>query len=252
MMAARNFAIYAATVLWSLLFWVTATVPVILLYLLLPKPRRRHYMRIVMLWFGRSIVRGVWRPFFRVRYEDRTGGSREPGIVVANHRAATDAFLVSEPGLSFAQTVNGWPMRLPLIGWGARLAGYLNITDWDYDTLRARAEEILNSGDMIVAFPEGTRSESRTMAPFRSGIFRVAVDLGLPVYMLCIAGNEYMPDRSFRFREFHDLSIRFLEPLPREEIRRCATAYVLKQKVFRRMTEELASMDAALGYENQV
>ena len=143
-------------------------------------------------------------------------------------------------------------MRLPLIGWGARLAGYLNITDWDYDTLRARAAEILRSGDMIVAFPEGTRSESRTMVPFRSGIFRVAVDLGLPVYMLCIAGNEYMPDRSFRFREFHDLLIRFLEPLPREEIRRCATAYVLKQKVFRRMTEELASMDAALGYENQV
>ena len=252
MIVLRSFAIYFSTVFFMVLYWLVLLIPTLIVFCL-PTECRQHLLRVLLLGFGKFTIRVAWRPFFRVDYRDLSGGgSLEPGIIIVNHRAATDAFLVSEPGLSFAQTVNGWPMRLPLIGWGARLAGYLNITDWDYDTLRARAEEILKSGDMIVAFPEGTRSESRTMVPFRSGIFRVAVDLGLPVYMLCIAGNEYMPDRSFRFREFHDLLIRFLEPLPREEIRRCATAYVLKQKVFRRMTEELASMDAALGYENQV
>ena len=244
----RSIAIYLVTLLWALVFWLAALLPVLAL-LLLPAARRRHRMRVILLWFGVSTVRFAWRPFFKVRYEDRTGGVRTPGIVVADHRSAIDGFLVSMPGLSMAQTVNDWPLRLPIIGQVARAAGYLNITNWDFDTLRARACEVFAAGDMIVSYPEGTRSECRAMNPFHSGIFRVAQESAVPVYMLCIAGNEHMPDRKFRFREFRDLAVRFLGPLPAEEVRRCATAYVLKKKVFQRMTEELASMDAELDHE---
>jgi len=248
MILLRSIAIYLTTFLWSLMFWLAALLPALTL-MTLPAARRRHGMRVILLWFGLSTVRFAWRPFFRIRFEDRTGGVRGPGIVVANHRSAIDGFLVSLPKLSMAQTVNDWPLRLPIIGQVARAAGYLNITNWDYDTLRSRAEEVFASGDLIVSYPEGTRSESRRMNPFRSGIFHVAMDSGVPVYLLCIAGNEYMPDRKFRFREFRDLRVRFLGPLPPEEIRRCATAYALKLKVFRRMTEELASLDAELDDE---
>lgn len=244
----RSITIYLATALWALLFWV-AVLPILAVASLLPAEKRRHLVRVVLLRFGRSIVRFVWRPFFKVEYRDLTGGVREPGIVVANHRSAIDAFLVSLPGLSMAQTVNSWPLRLPIIGWVARFAGYLNITGWDYEMLKARTEGILGVGDMIVSYPEGTRSESRKMNPFRSGIFRAAMDLGVPVYMLCIAGNQHMPDRKFRFREFRDLQVRFLKPIPAAEVRECPTAYVLKMKVFRIMNEELASMDAELENE---
>lgn len=244
----RSIAIYLATFLWALIFWLTVLVPLLCIGLL-PAERRRHLMRVMLLAFGRSTVRFAWRPFFKVEYLDRTGGIREPGIVVANHRSAIDAFLVSLPKLSMAQTVNGWPLRLPVIGWGARFAGYLNITEWDYEALRSRAAGVLETGDMIVSYPEGTRSESRRMNPFRSGIFRVAMDMGLPVYMLCIAGNEHMPDRKFRFREFRDLKVRFLAPIPAAEVRSCPSAYVLKMKVFLLMKEELASMDAELENE---
>ncbi len=244
----RSIAIYLATFLWALVFWLAALPPVLAVSLL-PAKRRRHCLRVILLWFGLSTVRFAWRPFFRVRFEDRSDGVRVPGIVVANHRSAIDGFLVSLPGLSMAQTVNDWPLRLPIIGHVARAAGYLNITNWDYETLRSRAAEVLASGDPIVSYPEGTRSESRRMNPFRSGIFHVAMEMNVPVYLLCIAGNEYMPDRKFRFREFRDLAIRFLGPLPPGELRQCATAYALKVKVFRRMTEELASLDAELDHE---
>ena len=248
MILLRSTAVYLATFLWALIFWVTLLLPVLAVSFL-PAAKRRHCMRVILLWFGLSTVRFAWRPFFRIRFEDRTVSVRKPGIVIANHRSAIDGFLVSLPKLSMAQTVNDWPLRLQVIGLVARAAGYLNITNWDYDTLRSRAEEVLASGDPIVSYPEGTRSESRTMGPFRSGIFHVAMDLKMPVYLLCIAGNEYMPDRKFRFREFRDLAVRFLGPLPEEEIRDCATAYALKMKVFRRMTEELASLDAELDHE---
>ena len=90
------------------------------------------------------------------------------------------------------------------------------------------------------------------MNPFHSGIFQVAKDLEVPVYMLCIAGNEYMPDRKFRFREFRDLAIRLLEPVSKEEVCQSASAYVLKKKIFRRMEEELAEMDKELDHEKTI
>lgn len=241
----RSAAIYFFTLTYWVIFWILLLPPV-LVALCFPAKKRRHLLRLFLLWFGRSMVRLVWRPFFRVDYRDRTDGTREPGIIVVNHRSATDAFLVSVMGICAAQTVNGWPMRLPVIGWMARLAGYLNITDWDHETLKDRAGEVLASGDMIISYPEGTRSEGTKMNQFHSGIFRVAMELGVPVYMLCIAGNQFMPDRKFRFREFRDLPIHLLGPVSGGDAGRSSTAYVLKQKIFRLMELELAEMDKAL------
>jgi 1-acyl-sn-glycerol-3-phosphate acyltransferase len=248
MILARSIAIYSATLLWALIFWPVFFLPVLAAFLL-PAAKRRHLLRVLLLLFGLSTVRFVWRPFFRISYEDKTEGFTGPGIVVADHRSAIDAFLVALPGRSVAQTVNGWPLRLPVLGPVARAAGYLNITEWDHDTLRARTKEVFAAGDPVVSYPEGTRSESRKMNSFHSGIFQIAMELDVPVYMLCIAGNQYMPDRKFRFREFRNLKVHLLGPVTTDEIRQCASAYALKMKVFRRMTDELASMDAELDHE---
>ena len=241
----RSAAIYSLTLLFMILYWLVLSIPVFVI-LCLPAPRSQHLLRVLLLGFGLLEVRVVWRIFFKVSCRDLSGGQRKPGIVIVNHRAATDAFLISVLGMSMAQTVNGWPMRLPVIGWMAHLAGYLDITGWDYETLKERAKIILETGDMIASYPEGTRSEGKKMNPFHSGIFQVAKDLEVPVYMLCIAGNQFMPDRKFRFREFREVAVRFLEPVSEEEVQRCPTAFVLKKKIFRRMEEELAEMDKEL------
>lgn len=248
----RSFAVYTVTVLWTALFWSMMLIPVGI-SLFFPRSKRQHFMRMLLVWFGRRMVLLMWRPFFRVRYEDLSGGAAGPGIVVVNHRAATDAFLIGVMNVCCAQTVNGWPMRAPVIGWGAKLAGYLNITGWDFSTLEKRAAEITETGDVIVAFPEGTRSGSTEMNPFHSGIFQIAIDLGLPVHMLCIAGNERMPDRKFRFREFRDLLVRRLPPVPAEDVKKCSTAFVLKKMVFQKIKDELVRMDETLNSnENKI
>ena len=241
----RSFAIHFLTLIYWVLFWLPLLLPMAFLPLF-PRVTRRHIVRVFLLWFGLSMVRIVWRPFFRVYYRDDSQGFREPGIVVANHRAANDAFFVSLPKLSMAQTVNGWPLKLPVIGWVARWAGYLDITNLDRDTLTKQAKEVLDAGDMIVSYPEGTRSESREMNVFHSGIFQLAQELKLPLYMLCIAGNEHMPDRKFRYREFRPVAVRLLKPLAAAEVAGFSSAYALKRAVFQRMTEELADMDAEL------
>ena len=251
MLSLKNAAFYFLTAFWWVLFWLVMLLPVGAA-MFFPAPRRRHCFRKFLLWFGLSMVHFVWRPFFKVRFEDRTGGCREPGIMIVNHRSAIDAFLAALPRLIAAQTVNGWPLKVPVLGFFALAAGYLDVTGWNFDFFLARAKEVLASGDWIVAYPEGTRSESRAMNPFHSGIFRVALELKVPVYMLCIAGNEFMPDRKFRFREFRDLSVRLTGPLSAAEVSQCATAYALKNRVFRIMSEELAPMDAELDHEKNI
>ena len=248
MILLRSTAIYFATLLLAVVYWI-AMIPPLLIVLCLPTRSRQHWLRVMLLGFGLATVRIAWRPFFDVEFRDLTGGVRTPGIVVVNHRAATDAFLAALPRLNAAQTVNGWPMRLPILGTMARLAGYLDITGWDYATLKRRVSAVAGQGDMIVSYPEGTRSEGKRMNPFHSGMFRVARELGLPIYMLCIAGNQYMPDRKFRFREFGRVLVRFVGPLPAEETKNCASAYILKKRVFRRMETELAAMDGELEDE---
>ena len=248
MILLRSIAVYFLSLFFMMLYWSVLALPVLLI-LGFPTEKRQHFLRVLLLGFGLLEVRVAWRPFFRVDFRDFSGGKREPGIVIVNHRAATDAFLIAVLGESVAQTVNGWPMRTPIIGWMAHLAGYLNITGWDYETLKERAKKIIAAGDMIASYPEGTRSEGKRMNPFHSGIFHVAKELNVPLYMFCIAGNQYMPDRKFRFREFRNLKIHFLGPVSREEVNRCATAYALKKKIFRRMEEELAKMDKELEGE---
>lgn len=241
----RSIAVYAATLLLTVAYWIAA-LPLFVVFVCFPREKRRHLVRLLLLGFGHATVRIAWRPFFRVDFRDKAEGDKVPGVMIVNHRAATDAFLVSLPRLNAAQTVNGWPMRLPVIGWMAKLAGYLDITGWDYETLKERATRTIEQGDMIISYPEGTRSEGKAMNPFHSGIFQVAKDLELPVYMLCIAGNEHMPDRKFRFREFRRVLVHLLGPVPAKEVNSCASAYALKKLVFHRMESELAAMDGEL------
>ena len=250
LLALGNIAIYTLTAVVTAVYWFLALLPAAVMPFL-SVPRRRHFMRWLLLGYGKAVIFAAWRPFFRVRYADVSGGVRVPGVIVVNHRAATDGFLVAMAGLNVAQTVNSWPLRLPFFGFGARLGGYFDITGWDMDAIRAHAAEVVGSGDMVISFPEGTRSESPRMNPFHSGIFRVAMELGVPVYMLCIAGNEFMPDRKFRFREFREVRMRLLPPIPAEEVRASASAYALKRRVYGRMEAELAAMDAELEAERR-
>ena len=240
-----TFLVYTS-VFTCLTLYVLAVLLPYAVVLLLPRRLGAHCMRFLTLNLGRVVIYGALRPFVRVRYEDASGSGGRPGFYVFNHRAGSDAFLVAALGREVIQLVNGWPMKLPFFGFNARRSGYLDTTKTPLEAYPALVGDLLRQGVSVVVFPEGTRSGSRRMNPFHSGIFKLAMDLKVPIYPCCIAGNERFPDRRFRFHRTREIRISCLPPIEPEAYAGIPSAYALKKRVQSRIAEEAARLDALI------
>jgi 1-acyl-sn-glycerol-3-phosphate acyltransferase len=68
----------------------------------------------------------------------------------------------------------------------------------------------------VMIMPEGTRSRTQDMLPFRDGAFRMAIEQGVPIVPLVIAGTRNaMAADSFIFNHA-TAEVRVLEPVSTE------------------------------------
>jgi 1-acyl-sn-glycerol-3-phosphate acyltransferase len=95
------------------------------------------------------------------------------------------------------------------IAWLVRFLGAFPVKrgEADRQALRA-AEEQLKKGNILVIFPEGTRSRTRTMAKAHPGMGMIALRSGVPVVPVAISGSERVL-KSFRPR----VTISYGEPM---------------------------------------
>lgn len=77
------------------------------------------------------------------------------------------------------------------IAWLVRFLGAFPVKrgEGDRQALRA-AEEQLKKGNVVVLFPEGTRSKTGTMAKAHAGLGMIALRSGVPVVPVAIWGSE--------------------------------------------------------------
>jgi 1-acyl-sn-glycerol-3-phosphate acyltransferase len=212
--------------------------------LVLSRRRTLRLFRYAILWYGR-IVCAMAFPVVRIRFRDEEPGRAVSGaVVVCNHRAASDAFLVSVLWGELVQVVNIWPMHLPVLGLFARFAGYLSVREMAPDEFLERGRALLAKGVGVVAFPEGTRSGGGAMGPFHGTLFRLALESRAAIVPLCIAGNQRMPPRGDWVLRPGVVQIRKLAALPPEEYQGL-DAFHLKNRVRDRMAARLAELDAA-------
>ncbi len=87
-------------------------------------------------------------------------------------------------------------LKIPIVGYGMRLAGFIPV-DRDGRLESAResvqaANKVLASGVNISTFPEGTRSRTGKLLPFKKGPFYLAMESGAPIIPISIWGSEHM------------------------------------------------------------
>ena len=132
-----------------------------------------------------------------------------PFIIAANHLSWTDIPLIP---LNFTRKVIYMAKEeyfSSKLAWLVRFLGAFPVKrgEADRQALRA-AEEQLKKGNILVIFPEGTRSRTRTIAKAHPGMGMIALRSGVPVVPVAISGSERIL-KSFRPR----VTISYGEPM---------------------------------------
>ena len=170
--------------------------PVIIARPFLGYRRTLWVVRYLIRWYGLVIMRFLMFPFVRTIYKDYEEG-KDPGacIYVCNHRSSTDPFLMANLNTEIIHVVSKWPFKVPVIGWIAKVAGYLNIQEMTFEEFEARTCRLLQENVSIVAFPEGSRATDCDVRQFNGTIFRVAQKARVPIVPVCISGNQKIPEK---------------------------------------------------------
>ena len=172
--------------------------------------------KIGQIW-GWGIVRATLLP---VHVEGREHISKgQSYIIVANHQSCYDIFLI----IGFLREKIRWMMKSSLmnifvLGRASRISGHIAVdtsTPAKTQETYLRACQTITNGVSLVVFPEGRRSETGELGPFRRGAYMIADRLQLPVLPVTIRGTfEVMPrQRDFKFAHWHPLSMTIHEPI---------------------------------------
>jgi len=144
-------------------------------------------------------------PFWVFRVRDEVHPDpRQPYVFASNHASLADVFLIALLPWEMKWLSKKTILDIPLLGWQMRLAGDVELLRGDKESARRAMEEMRRRLDRklsVLIFPEGTRSKVGSLAPFRDGAFRLAIEAGVDVIPLAVKGTEMtLPKQSFVFR----------------------------------------------------
>lgn len=172
-----------------------ATLPILLVVRLVTAPfdvRRRVVGRLFR-GVGRFLVaiHPGWR--FRADVSRARAAFREPSVIVLNHESDADVFLAALLPWDAKFLSKDSLYNLPVMGWAMRLAGDVGVVRGDRESGAEARDDLrrwLERGISVLVYPEGTRSRTGEMLPFREGAFRLAVETGSPIQPVVVAGTS--------------------------------------------------------------
>jgi 1-acyl-sn-glycerol-3-phosphate acyltransferase len=105
--------------------------------------------------------------------------------------------------------------RVPFIGGHLRRTGHVLVDRANPGPATFReVSQLLQRGQSLIVFPEGTRSADGRVARFRSGIFVLAIGSGLPVVPVAIRGSRHVMKKGRLMTCPGVVSIEVFEPIP--------------------------------------
>ncbi|MCC7423445.1 MAG: 1-acyl-sn-glycerol-3-phosphate acyltransferase [Planctomycetaceae bacterium] len=148
------------------------------------------------------------------------------GLILVNHQSFLDPLLVGLPlsrPISFVARDNLF--HIPVIGWILRKTYVMPINREAASTASIReAVGRIRHGFLVGIFPEGTRSDTAEVGPFKPGFLALLRRSNRPVYPVGIAGgNDVMPRGPLRLRP-RRICVVFGTPLETDELERISAA----------------------------
>ncbi len=190
-------------------------------------------------------------PLWRFTTRGSLRDARRPYVVVANHESYADVFLLSCFPWEMKWLSKDTMFKIPFMGWMMQMAG-------DIKLIRGKRESAIDAINQcrdrlakkvsIMIFPEGTRSKSWEMLPFKDGAFRLAIEAGAPILPIAVSGTRNaMAKGTFRFLPARAIA-QVLEPIDTRGMTLKDVAE-LKQRSRERIEQGRRVLAAELGIE---
>jgi 1-acyl-sn-glycerol-3-phosphate acyltransferase len=188
-------------------------------------------------------------PLWRFRARGVLKDPRRPYVVIANHESYADIFLISCFPWEMKWMSKDTMFKIPCMGWMMHMAG-------DIKLIRGKRESAIDAIQQcrdrlgkrvsVMIFPEGSRSNTWEMLPFKDGAFRLAIEGGFPILPIAVAGTRHaMAKGSFRFQRARALA-KLLEPIETAGLT-SADLGRLKQQARERIEQGRRALAAELG-----
>lgn len=199
------------------------------------------------------VVRSLWtRSMLWASGADLSIEGREtlrfdrPHVFVSNHQGMLDVVcLIWGIPVPVRFVAKHTIASVPIFGWYLKLAGYIfvdrsnriaAVRSLDHAAARIRA------GTNIVAFPEGTRTRTGRILPFKKGPFMLAIKSGVPIVPIAIEGSmKVMRKGSMRVTSC-PVRLRFGEP-----IETAGLAEPARDALMRRVRDAIIDLHLAIG-----
>jgi glycerol-3-phosphate dehydrogenase (NAD(P)+) len=171
---------------------------------------REHRANLLLYGFVRVTFQAFFLIYFRMQRIGREHiPKRGPVIIASNHRSFLDPFVIAcmarRPMYYVAKMEIFQYNRL--LAWALGALGAFPVVRGAGDAeFIETAKAILARGDIVLIFPEGTRTRPGTLGKPRRGVGRLALETGVPVIPVAVIGTEAIR-RGWRIRP-HKVRIR--------------------------------------------
>lgn len=144
--------------------------------------------------------------------------SHRPAVFIFNHQSKTDVLLVTRLLRRDVVGIGKKEIRnIPLIGKALEYAGMVMIDRSNnksaIQAMKPLIEIMQNEGQSVAIAPEGTRTVSKKLAPFKKGAFHIAMQAGVPIVPIVIHNAlDSAPKGQFVFNPC-TVEVDILEPI---------------------------------------
>ncbi len=154
-------------------------------------PSRKLGGQMIRFW-GRCMVAAV--PAWKMRYLDPMPERLpERCVCISNHCSNVDPFLLAHLPWEMKFLAKSTLFKIPSVGWGMVIAGDISVVRGSAKSIKAamkKASFYLQRGMPVLFFPEGTRSKTGDLLPFKDGAFRLAIENQADILPMAVAGTR--------------------------------------------------------------
>lgn len=171
----------------------------------------------MLFYFGRFLFWSIFRFVFRLRVVGHenipvTG----PALICANHQSFIDPPLV---GSSMRRPIHFMARHdlftVPVLGWLiARVNAFpVKRTGAGDPAAFKNIFRLLENGEIVLLFPEGTRSRDGNLQKALPGAGMIAYNARVPLIPCYVHGSREVLPRGSKFLHFHRLTVTFGKPI---------------------------------------